>query len=131
MPRKTAEEKRLEREAQEAQREQEKEAFRLTMPARLMRLSALAQQVGIETNIRLIEDGVSLRIQNDSKPYIDSTLTYNSEVWEVEMIEQELNDIKAEQDAITARRELALTVWAKLSDNEKLAVKENIYNLRT
>jgi len=129
MPRKTAEEKRLEREAEEAQRKQEKEAFRLTMPARLMRLSALAQQVGIETNIRLIENGVSLKIQNESKPYIDSTLTYDSEEWEVDMVESELNSIKAEIDARAARRALAQEVWAKLSADEKAAVKENIYSL--
>jgi hypothetical protein len=130
MARLSAEERRLQREAEEAQRKAEKEALRQTMPSRLMLLAALARTLNVDTDLRLIENGVSLRIRREESPYIDSTLTYDSEEWEVESVESDLNQIKAENEARAARLAMAQDVWNhKLTKEEKAALKEFIYQL--
>ncbi len=130
MARMSAEERRLQREAEEAQRLAEKAAFRLTMPARLMRLTALAQSVEVDNGIKLIENGVEMYIRRDESPYIDATLTYDSEEWEVESVERDLEQIKSDIEARMARRKLAQDVWTnKLSPEERAALKEHIYSL--
>ena len=129
MARMSAEERRLQREAEEAQRKADKAALRLTMPARLMKLSALAQSLEVDTGIKLIEDGVEMFVRRDENPYIDARLTYDSEEWEVESVESDLAQIKAEIEARAARRALAQSVWSKLSTDERAALKEHIYSL--
>ena len=130
MARMSAEERRLQREADEAQRLAERAALRLTMPARLMRLTALAQSVEVDNGIKLIENGVEMYVRRDESPYIDAKLTYDSEEWEVESVERDLEQIKADIEARMARRKLAQDVWTnKLTPDERAALKEHIYSL--
>lgn len=130
MPKMSVEQRRIQREAEEAAEKLAKEAFRLTMPSRLMQLFARAQGVNISANIRLITSGVEMTVYHDSHPHIDSTLTYDSEEWEVEMVEDSIDLLKADIDARQARRELAQDVWTnKLSPVERAALKEFIHSL--
>jgi len=129
MARLTAEEKRRILEEQEAEDKRAREAFRLTIPGRFKQLNELAKQVGVSTTITLTSDGVQLEFLYTGTPYIESSLTYDSEEWEVDHVERDLKKIKDEIDAKAARFSLAKTVWARLDDTEKVAVKEFINSL--
>ena len=129
MARLTAEEKRRILEEQEAEDKRAREAFRLTMPSRLQKLSDLAQSLGVSAQVKLISTGVQLTVYHDSQPYIDSELTYDSEEWEVEHVESELQRLKDARDAREARLALAKATWVKLGTAEQSAVKEFIHSL--
>ena len=86
--------------------------FRATMPARLMRLMALAESLEVDCGMKLIEDGVEVYVRRDGRPYMDATLTYDSKDWEVESVEQDLEEIRSGVEAANARRKLAQAAWA-------------------
>jgi hypothetical protein len=123
-------ERRLQEAADEAEAKLAKEALRLAMPSRLMQLFARAQGVNISANIKLIASGVEMTVYHDGHPHIDSTLTYDSEEWEVEMVEDSIDLLKADIDARNARKGIAQDVWTnKLTPEERAALKEFIHSL--
>jgi len=129
MPRETKEE----RVAREAREESERLAatavYRASIPGRLMVAQALAQEVGITTDIRLTATGPSVRFY-ESDGILDETVCYTTEEWELEHLERILREKKDEKDARIARRELAQKTFDSLSTEQKTALKENIHYLR-
>ena len=123
-------EERLAREAREqAAAEAALEAYLLTVPKRLMDAQALAQDLGVNVNVKLTATGPSIYFYDDAA-VIDDTLTYQTEEWELEYLERKLRDMKEEKVARAARISLAQDAFARLSDAERAAIKENIYMLR-
>ena len=115
----------------------EKEAaaakYKAELPKRMMEAQALAQRIGVTTEVELTEIGpqVSFHCENDTdKWYINEVVGYDTEDWELEYLEDKLNTIKATQDARAARREFAQSAFSKLTDDEKTCIKEFIYYLR-
>jgi len=112
-----------------------KEAFKKTMPERLMKLQALASEACISTRVLLTVAGPAVEFTrhnyDDRMNDLEETLTYDSEEWEVENLERRLTAIKEDIEARRARRVLAEDVWKnKLSPDEKIAIKEFISNLQ-
>ena len=121
--------------AAEAKRKAEEEAyrvaFRASMPKRLTALKEAAEQVGVTTELDLYNTGPQVRFFNEGKlRNFDEILNYNSDEWDIEWIENQVKDLKAEQDAREARRNLASAAFAKLSEDERVALKEFIHYLR-
>ena len=117
----------------EAERAAQMTAFKAGLPKRLMDAQALASYCGIAVHIELIESGPSVRFEYEdhhNKFYIDSTLTYDSDEWEVSDLEGSLASLKAKQDKEAARRVLAQSAFAKLTDDEKSAMKDYIHYLK-
>lgn len=107
--------------------------YKAGLPKRLMDAQALAGSCGIASHVELTANGPSVRFEYEDhshKNYIDETLTYQSEEWEVECLEGKLRDLKASCDAAAARLALAQSAFNKLTEDEKGAVKENIMWLR-
>jgi hypothetical protein len=131
MPRETAVERNLRLARENAEREALTEAYRASIPARMMVASALAQEVGISTNISLTPIGPSVRFYDDSREgYFDATICYTTEEWELEHLEEHLREKKAEKDARAARLNLAKKTFDSLSEDQRVALKENIHYLR-
>jgi len=131
MPRETKEERVARVAREEAERLAATAAYRETIPTRLMVAVATAQEVGVNTKINLISSGPSVRFYDDSgEGYLDETISYNTEEWELEHLERILSTRKDEKDARTRRRGIAQDVWQnKLTVEEKAALKENIHSL--
>lgn len=108
-----------------------KEAFRATLPARMISIQILAKEIGnISTEVTLRTTGPCLRVWENGEGYLDEQIHSDSEDWEVDHIEQVLKGKKVEVDAQKARRIVAMTVWNKLTSEERVAVRENLHSLR-
>lgn len=123
-------EERLAREAREqAAAEAALEAYLLTVPKRLMDAQALAQNLGISVTVNLTEKGPSVYF-HDEKNQLDDTFTYQTDQWELEYLERKLQAIKDEKVARAVRVSLAQDAFARLTEAERVAIKENIFMLR-
>ncbi len=120
--------------AEEAEHIRQCEAARAfyvaSVPKRLMDATALAGHVGVSTEVNLTETGPSVRFHTDGEHYIESTITYDVDEWELESLEGDLTRIKEQQDAREARKVLAQNIFDKLDVHEKTAIRENIHYLR-
>ena len=121
--------------AAEAKRKAEEEAYRIafraSIPKRLAALKEAAEQVGVTTELELTATGPQVRFFNEGKIHnFDETLSYDSDEWDIGWIETQVRGLKEEQDAREARRTLATAAFAKLSEEEKVALKEFIHYLR-
>ncbi len=132
MAKETKEERALREEDEARRADIARRAYLATVPKRLMDAQALALKVGVDVTVALTETGPSVRFFHDDNPYISDTVTYQVEEWELECLEKNLQTIKDEQDAAQSRLKLAQDVWAnKLSHEEKSAIKEFIFHLRS
>ena len=123
-----ARETREQREARLAQelalaREKE-EAFRKSMPAKMAALRMLAQSIGVSTDIQLNEFGPVVKFYDEIS--IDTELTYDSEQWRVEQLEETFMNIKAAQDEAARKKELAREIWDRMTTEEKVLIKDHI-----
>lgn len=130
MPRETKEEIAARRAEEERQREVERKEFLVTLPKRMFEAQALAQSLSISTVLSLTDKGPSLHFYNDDNPYIDTTINYDSNFWEMDSIEDTLKTLKVAADARAARRKRAQEVFSGLSVEDREAIKENIYSLK-
>ena len=104
--------------------------FRKTIPALLAKLTNLAKEVGVNTNIVLRPDGTPNVSFHDDSMYIDTVLNCQSDEWQLANMHDILSNIKYEQISQRNRIILAAEVWHKLTKDEQLAIKENIVNLK-
>lgn len=115
--------------------ENAKEAlYRKSLPKRMLEVQALAQVVGLPTSVSLIESGPEISIRF---PYSDKKegsygveINYDTEEWEMENVERNLQELKEEFESKLSRRAVAQAIWTKLTTVEQVALKENIYSLR-
>jgi hypothetical protein len=133
MPRETKEERELRRAAEAHAALIAKEEFKKTMPARLMVMQALAREICVSTRVDLTATGPSVTFSRYDHPNncfeFEETITYDSEEWEVEHMERKLRELREERDARNARLAVAQEVFARLTPEERLAVKEFARNL--
>jgi hypothetical protein len=112
-------------------KEAERAEFMKMLPKRLMDAQALATDVGVTVNVRLIASGPAVSFMRDQGDgYINYTLTYDSDEWEVSCLENQLKELKEKQDAARVRQQLAQDTFNKLSVEERAAIKEFIHYLR-
>lgn len=136
MPRETKEQKEAREEAQRQAREEALKEFRQILPKRLFEMQAIAQTIGISVHTKMIESGpeVTFSCVVESSRYLDETveetLNYESQPWEVDAVESWIHTKKREYDAKMRRSQIAKDLIAKLSDEEKTALKENIHLMR-
>ena len=126
MSRETKEQRR-EREASEAiAQELLVEEYRKTIPKRLIDAQALATSLDISTEVKLSEHGPRVFFYIDGSDF-STNVTYNTEQWELESLENRLCEMKIERDARAGRRQLAQDIFDRLNTEEKNALKENIH----
>ena len=120
--------------AYELQQQEHLAMYKASIPKRLMDAQALAVSLGVAVHVSLTATGPSVRFEEENhhdRLYIDETITYETEEWEFEGLENVLAGLKAKKDASDARRIVANGVWARLSDDEKVALKEHFIWMRT
>jgi len=112
------------------------EEYRKSVPKRIMDATALAQLLGVATNITLTSTGPSVHFEyghwdrEGTWPVvIDDTLTYETEEWELEMVEERLQRLHEHNLARETRLRLAKDAFLKLTEAERAAVKEFSYQL--
>lgn len=133
MARETREERAERLAREEAAAQAALEAYYATVPKRLMEAQALANSLQVSTSVRLGPDGPIVHFEYESekyKSYIDSTLTYQTEEWELDSLEGQLRGLKEKIDEEAARLQVAKDAWEKLLPFEKTVIKEFIYMLR-
>ena|ERR1017187_6512136 len=117
----------------EQQRKEHLAMYKASLPKRMMEAEALASHLGIAVHVSLTATGPSVRFEREdhhNNSYIDTTITYETEEWELECLEGTLKKLKDEKDAYDARRVVANGVWDRLSDEEKIALKEHFLWMR-
>lgn len=132
-----ARETKEQRQAREAQEQMDAELamaeYYKTVPKRLLEAQALAQNLGVSANLSLTESGPSVHFEYKSESenvYIDTTITYQTEQWELESLESSLESIKAAHHARRQRLIIAQAIFDRITPFEKAAIKEHIYTLR-
>ena len=103
--------------------------YKAGLPKRLMDAQALANKLGVDTEVRLTPTGPTVTFSNDTHN-IDETLTYESSSWEVEYIEDKLAILKKIEDDAAARRACAQSAWNNLTEDQKACIKEFIHWMR-
>ena len=120
--------------AYELQQQEHLAMYKASVPKRLMEAQALASWLGIAVHVSLTATGPSVRFEEENhhdKLYIDETITYETEEWELESLESTLASLKAKRDAYDARRIIAQGAWSRMSEEERAAIKEHIHWMRS
>ena len=134
MERETKEERRALEEAEEFGKAQAAlEEYYDSLPKRMMEAQALASEVGIRTSITLTPKGAAVTFHwpDDSNNYsYDEIINYETEPWELDLVETKLKELKAAKVAAELRLQIAKDVYAKLSETERACLKEFINYLR-
>ena len=108
-------------------------AFKAGLPKRLMDAQALATSLCSSTHVELTESGPSVRFEYEdhgNKIYIDTTLTYNSEEWEVASLESDLNTVKLAKEEDARKLACAKSAWGNLTDDQQACIKKYIHYLK-
>lgn len=137
-PEQKAEKKALKKQQQaDAQAEYEAErasrlaAYKANLPKRLMTAIAFAGKAGVCADVSLSETGPSVRFHVSLVDnYFDTTITYESEEWEIEFVEYTLSNILKERDESTKRKACAQSAWNNLEEDQKSCIKEFIHYLK-
>ena len=104
--------------------------YRKTVPALLMDMQAIAQQVGVSTSVSLTPTGPSVKFYDDASN-INDTVTYDTEQWEIEYLQRKLRDLLEALNFRIVQRSVAEDAWAnKLASEERAAIKVTIHYLR-
>lgn len=114
--------------------EQARATYKANLPRRIKDAQNLATVLGVATHIELINSGPSVRFEYEDHTYnlyVDTILTFDSDEWEIELLEEDLVKIKEKKDAYEARRVLAQEAWDKLTVGERLAIKEHLIWLKS
>ena len=133
MPKETKEQRAERLAREEADAQEALEAYYASVPKRLMDAQATAQSLFVSTSVNLGPDGPIVHFEYESEKYkvfIDGTLTYQSEEWELKSLEVQLKQLKEVMDEEAARLKVAQAAWEKLLPLERTAIKEFMYHLR-
>lgn len=114
-----------------AEREAAFAAFKAGLPKRLMEVSDWASKLGVVNEVTLTETGPEVKFYNNETGYrIDTILSYNSEEWVVELLEQDLQALQDRKDLAEKRKACAQSAWNTLEEDQKSCIKEYIHYLR-
>lgn len=129
---KETKEQRIERMAAEKIAEEKAiAAYRLTIPAQMIELQALASDVGVSTYVSYHNKEPILKLfDKESVNFYEEIITYSSEEWQINHVKDKLKTIKKEQEEAAERFKRAQEIFGGLSIEDKRALKENIFNLR-
>ena len=101
------------------------------LPKRLMEIQARATRLGVRNEVILTETGPEVTFCNDeSGYYIDTTLSYSSDEWDVELLEKDLQQLQDRNDLAEKRRACAQSAWNNLDDDQKACLREWIIWMR-
>lgn len=131
MAKETKQEKLARQKIEQEQAELNHELHLKSLPKRIADAAKLSESLNINREIKLTATGPEVRFytERDNPDIFDIYVNYSSDVWEIEYLEDILRKLQEERTAKAARKTLAEETWVKLSVEEKLAIKENIYNL--
>lgn len=106
-------------------------AYKASLPKRLMDAQARASNLGVRSEVTLIETGAEVTFYNDeSGHYIETTLNYGSDEWEVEALEHDLQQLQDRRDLAEKRRACAQSAWNTLDEDQKACLREYITWMR-
>jgi hypothetical protein len=106
-------------------------AYKAGLPKRLMDAQARAGKLGVRSEVTLTETGPEVSFYNDKRGhYVETTLSYNSDEWEVEALEQDLQQLQDKHDLAEKRRECAQSAWNNLTEDQKSCLREYINWMR-
>lgn len=127
----TPEEKAAKEEIRRIEEKAARETFLAGLPLRLLNAQALARSLGtVDVTVSNKDAGLSVSFRQSKNPYLDTTITMDSDEWNMDELERELVDIKRAQDEYQARYQLARSVWNRLSDTEQSVIVEFIAHLK-
>ena len=115
----------------EFERAAELAAYKAALPKRLMDAQARASKLGVKSEVTLTETGPEVVFYNEETGhYIETTLSYNSDEWEVEHLESQLQTLQDRNDLAEKRRACAQSAWNNLDDDQKACLREWITWMR-
>ncbi len=103
--------------------------FLASLPRRMLSAQVRATQLGIAAHIHETNGVISIRFEFEdhvNEIYIDETVSYSSQPHEIACLEGRLHEIEVSRMQRGMRRETAIGLFRNMSENEKLAVRENI-----
>jgi hypothetical protein len=110
------------------------EEYTALLPFRILNAIAAAGAVGVSTQTTLCSDGKpETRFEYEDhkrKNYIDRAISYNSDQWEIDILEGELEELRLDKIAQEERLVLAHSVVKKLTEKELEALKEFIHVIK-
>lgn len=107
--------------------------YKVSLPGRLAGAKNLADSLGVRTDISLLTSGPEVFFRCDDSTndvYIETRISYETEEWLMEELEDQLRLLKEKIDACEKRKQLAIEVFGRLTQDEKTVVKEFIHYLR-
>jgi hypothetical protein len=130
MAQETKEQKELRRVAEEHSAMLANQEWLKVLPRRIFEAQSLASMLtGITVITSLTPTGPIIQFQNET-PYIDIALTYQSEKWEMENLEEILLKIKERKEAFKLQGLRAQEIFGGLSPEDKVALRTHIHSLR-
>ena len=115
----------------EFERAAELSAYKAGLPKRLMDAQARASKLGVKSEVTLTETGPEVVFYNEETGhYIETTLSYNSDEWEVEALEHDLQQLQNRQDLAEKRRAVAQSAWSNLTEDQQSCLREYITWMR-
>ena len=114
-----------------AERESAAAAYTAGLPRRLMEIQARATKLSVRNEVILTETGPEVTFYNDDiGHYFDTTLSYSSDEWEVELLEKDLQQLQDRNDLAEKRRACAQAAWNNLEEDQKSCLREYITWMR-
>lgn len=107
--------------------------YKAELPKRMMDAQALALSLGVNVEIELTAIGpqVTFRCRNESdNQYVEKVIGYDTEEWELDYLERELQGLKKAQDEREQRRYFAQAAFSILTNEQKTCIKEFIHYLK-
>ena len=106
-------------------------AYKAGLPKRLMEAQGRASKLGVRTEVTLTATGPIVTFSNEEKGhYIDTELSYESDEWEVECLERDLQLLQERQDLNEKRRACAQAAWNNLDEDQRSCLREYITWMR-
>ena len=107
--------------------------YKVGLPKRLMAVRELAGRLGVATHIDLLQSGPEVRFDYEGhteKVYIDCILTYESEEWEVDSLEQQLTGLEEHINRVEAEIACAQSAMSSLTEEQRQLIKKHIHLIR-
>jgi hypothetical protein len=106
-------------------------AYKAALPKRLMDAQTRAGKLGVKSEVTLTPTGPEVTFFNEEKGhYIETTLSYDSDDWEVECLERDLQLLQDRHDLAEKRKGVAQSAWGNLTEEQQSCLREYITWMR-